>query len=183
VRAQLLITKPLTNWKDAREDFIKHASLAYHVQAEAKLNEFVRVYNQPGGRLDNLLTTEAQMTAQRNRSVLTSIAKCVEWCARQGIALRGHRDDSTSTYLNQGNFRALVSFRAETDQVLDNHLKCADKNATYVSKTVQNDLLDVMADYVLSKIVEEVRMSGFFGLQADEVTDARNWEQLGIVIR
>ena len=153
------------------------------MQAEAKLNEFVWVYNQPSGRLRNLITAEAQATVERNRAILTSVAKCVEWCARQGIALRGHRDDSTLSALNQGNFRALASFRAETDMVFAKHLKCADKNATNVSKTVQNDLLEVLGDYVLSKIVEEVRQSAFFGLQADEVTDCRNWEQLGIVIR
>ena len=183
VRAQILITKPLTNWKDAREILLGHAALNYHVQAEAKLNEFARLYKQPSSRIQNLLTAEAQATVQRNRAVLTSVAKCVEWCGRQGIALRGHRDDSTAETLNQGNFRALLSFRAETDIVLAQHLQSAQKNATYVSKTVQNDLQEVMGNYITSQIVEEVRRSGFFGVQADEVTDCRNLEQLGIVIR
>ena len=93
--------------------------------------------NQPAGRIENVLTIEAQATVRRNRSILISIAKCIKFCARQGIALRGHRDDSTSPALNQGNFRALIAFRAETDAVLASHPKTVDKNATFVSKTLQ----------------------------------------------
>ena len=35
-------------------------------------------------------------------------------CGRQGIALGGHRDDSTSDDINKGKFRALVEFRIES---------------------------------------------------------------------
>lgn len=82
------------------------------------------------------MAVEAQETVKQNRAVLASIAKCLELCARQGIAIRGHRNDSSSTALNQGNFQALVAFRADTDMFLADHLKGEHKNVTYVSKTV-----------------------------------------------
>ena len=64
----------------------------------------------------------------RNRSVLTSIIKCLEMCGWQGIALRGHRDDSTSTDINKGKFRPIVDLRIESgDIVLKEYLAMCNK--------------------------------------------------------
>ena len=139
----------------------------------------------PSLRIDLTLGQESQQLLTRNRTVLTSIIKCLEMCGRQGIALRGHRDDSTSDDINKGKFRALVDFRIESeDIVLKEFLeKHSAKNATYLSKTSQNDLLECMGDNILHKILAEVKPNRFFGLEADEVTDASGWEQLGLALR
>lgn len=52
-----------------------------------------------------------------------------------------------------------------------------------MSKTSQNELFMCIGEYVMDEIAKDVCASGFFGVQADEVTDVSNWEQLGIVIR
>ena len=104
-------------------------------------------------------------------------------CARQGIPLRGHRDESTSDTLNKGNFQAVVAFRGELDQRLDDHLQHGKRNVTMVPKTIQNDLLEHMGKNIVRKTVEDVQASPFFAVIADEVSDVSNWEQLGIAIR
>eukprot|EP00731_Ephydatia_muelleri_P022950 Em0015g533a len=83
-----------------------------------------------------------------------SYAKMVAFLesASKGIALRGHRDDAKyleDTDLNPGNYQALLKFRCGAgDTVLAEHLsKCA-KNATYRSKTTQNDIIDILGDEV-----------------------------------
>ena len=46
---------------------------------------------------------------QKNRLVLKSIISAVEFCGRQGIALRGHRDDAKyldNTDLNPGKYNS-----------------------------------------------------------------------------
>ena len=131
------------------------------------------------------LTDESQKLVTRNRSVLTSIIKCLEMCGRQGIALRGHRDDSTSDDINKGKFRAVVDFRIESgDIVLKEFLeKQCGKNATYLSKTSQNELLEFMGNNILTKILDDVKANRFFGLEADEVADTSGWEQLGLALR
>ena len=40
---------------------------------------------------------------------------CYFFCGRQGLILRGHRDDSTTTDTDVGNLLELVYFRATTD--------------------------------------------------------------------
>jgi hypothetical protein len=87
--------------------------------------------------------------------------------------------------MNSGNFRALITMRIDAgDEVLKEHMETCARNATHVSKTAQNQLLECIKDIIQSTIVQEVKDSGgFYGIQADEVADASNWEQLGLVVR
>ena len=79
-------------------------------------------------------------------------------CGKQGIALRGHRDDNIKwdeeETNNEGNFIELVRLRAETDQVLAEHLAKSPKNARYTSKTIQNELVHVIGKSILNDIIE-----------------------------
>ena len=64
----------------------------------AKLNA---IYARPSTRVADYYSST------KKRNTLASI-KCIEACGRQGIALRGHHDDDTSTSFNKGNFKALI---------------------------------------------------------------------------
>ena len=75
--------------------------------------------------------------------MLLSVIRCIELYARQGIALGSQRDDLMTFDFNQENFKAVVLFRREVDEVLDIHLKYCAKNATMISKTVQNEFLTI----------------------------------------
>lgn len=103
--------------------------------------------------------------------------------------MRGHRDDSSSDDKNLGNFKALLNFRIDSgDTVLDSHMKELSKRSTYTSKTSQNELLSCIGEVIQKDIVAEITAHSdttqpFFGLQVNEVTDASNWEQLGIIVR
>ena len=68
-RVQILISKPLTNWKDEKEDLLAHAAPHYHLRSAAKLDEFVRLFESPAGRIDNVLSVEAQAIVKRNRAI------------------------------------------------------------------------------------------------------------------
>ena len=120
---------PFSSWKDAL--LRAHGSLTYHLDSEAKMKAFLSSTEHPHQRIDLAMTTAEQERVRRNRAVMLSIVKCLELCGRQGIAVRGHRDDSTSDELNQGKFKAIVDFRIESgDQVLKEHVLSASKRAT-----------------------------------------------------
>ena len=55
------------------------------------------------------------------------------------------------------NFIELVKFRAETDAILKTHLENAPRNALYISKTIQNELIDTIGNKILSQICEVIR--------------------------
>ena len=60
---------------------------------------------------------------------------------------------------NPGNFLALLRYFAENDSALQAHLqKPQAKNATYLSPSSQNDIIDVIGlDYIRGNIVAEIK--------------------------
>lgn len=50
---------------------------------------------------------------------------------------------------NFGNFWALLDFRVEAG--VGEHLTSAPRNATYTSSVIQNQLIDILADQILSR--------------------------------
>ena len=188
-KARNLISSPYQNWKDAKKDLETHASLQYHKDSMAKMNAFVHTYENPSQRVDHHLTTNRDEAIALNRKVLTSILECIEHCGRQGQALRSHRDDglpSVNDDNNPGNFKATLLLLSGKDEVLRTHLETCSKNASYTSKTAQNDLLDCIKSFIQDRIVSEIKeqeTGPFYGLVADEVTDSANWEQLAIMVR
>ena len=122
-------------------------------------------------------------TVARNRHVIISVLKALEICGREGIALRGHRDDSTSHAKSKGKFHALLRFRMETDDLLASHLEECPRNASMISKTVQNDLLLHMRGFIIQHFAKAIENSPFLSVMADEISDVSNKEQLGIAVR
>ena len=167
-------------FKTCRKMFEKanaHGKLDYHLKLLAKMSKFLARYENPSQAIDTLLVSEAQKRMEDNERVLTSLFKVVLLCGRQGIAFRGHRDDCLNWEVadkdisfNQGNFIELVRFRAETDEVLSHHLQHSPRNARYTSKTIQNELIEVVSNHICKDILDEVKTSKFYTLIADEIT-------------
>ena len=133
-----------------------------------------------------IIDSELQRVMEANQKVLGSLIKIVLLCGKQGLALRGHHDDKVSwtgdddSHSNEGNFVELVRFRAETDPVLAQHLANSPRNARYTSKTIQNELVQVIGECIRNDIIAEVKEAKFFSVIADEVTDRANKEELSL---
>ena len=184
-RSLLLIDKPYTNWKDVQVDLKHHCQLCYHSKSEAKLDAFMHTLIQQSNKLHRP-TTEQQdnRLSSKEQEVLTSIIRCIKFCAWQGTSLWGHRDDSTSDTVNQGNFRALLSLCIQSGyKELSAHLETGAKNAQYNSKTAQNELVVCIKECIQEQIVKDIQNQSeengvaFYGIQADEVHDTSNVEQ------
>ena len=75
------------------------------------------------------------------------------------MALRGHGDDSTAQdKSHQGNFKSLLDFHFDAgDKSLQLHFETYDRNASYISKTTQNELLELIKEYIQDVITDEVK--------------------------
>ena len=123
------------------------------------MDAFVKTHQNPSSRIDQTITTDATKQVEKNRSFLHSIIRCIEFCGRQGISLRGHRDGAKSDFGNQGNLRALPDLCiASGDKELQEHLEKGAKNAQYISKTAQNDFLTCIKGEMQEEIVKEIQM-------------------------
>ena len=96
-----------------------------------------------------------------------------------------HRDDAkhmADKSINSGNFQALLEFRVDSgDEVLRQHFETAPKNATYRSKTIQNEIIASCGKLIQGKLIAEIKKATFFSIIANEATD--NKERLALVIR
>ena len=118
---------------------------------------------------------------EENKCILSQIVRAIIFLARQGLALRGHRENITASS-NPGNFLALLKSYAEVDDVLYAHLyKPRARNATYLSPTSQNQIVSVIGhDIVRANLIAEVKRAIFFAVLADEVC-SHNVEYLPIL--
>ena len=105
------------------------------------------------------------------------------------IAFRGHRDDSPnypnpgefSKDKNVGNFIELLNYGIRRgDLTLKNHYENHHKNASYLSKTTQNELINCCGEVISDVIIAKVKKAKFFSILADEAMDAskkkkNNW--------
>ena len=149
-KPELMVKKPYTNWKIAKEDLKIHSVTETHVLSTAKKTAFMKTYMKPDEHIDNIMSKHVKDTVQKNRKFRTSIIKCIKLCGRNGMALRGHRDDSTMLdKIYQGNFKSLLDFRVDAGDIhLKEHLETCARNASYISKTTQNQLLECIKEYV-----------------------------------
>ena len=187
-RLDKLYKSPLKNWVSASTKLKEHQlNSEFHKTAAGCAEDFLRVQEGKMLSISEQLSDIHRNTVELNRQKLRSIIKRVVLCGKQNMALRGHRDDSShldESSGNPGNFQAVLNFRVEAgDKVLANHFANGPRNATYRSKTIQNEIIEVLDTYIQDKIVAEINEAGAFSLLADEASDSSNKEQLPLVLR
>ena len=79
--------------------------------------------------------------------------------------------------------RELIQLMRTSDESLDNFISNSAKNATYVSKTIQNEVLDITKKMIIKKVIDEVRESRYCCIHFDETTDNSRLSQLCVLIR
>ena len=83
-----------------------------------------------------------------------------------------------------GNFQALLEFRIDSgDQTLKLYLKTALRNASFISKTIQNEMITTVGVIIENNLSQEIRDSKYFSIMSDEAADISNKENLSVVIR
>jgi len=82
------------------------------------------------------------------------------------------------------NVRALFAFREQSgDVALSHNFSKASKKPTYISKRIQNEVIDLCGNEILEQIVKEILTSNCFAILTDETSDASHAEQPCICIR
>lgn len=123
-----------------------------------------------------------------NREKMKSVFKTVIFCGKQNIVLRGHRDDDAARESkkihNAGNFQQLLDFWLDSgDTILADRFQTSAKNATYRSKTIQNEMIGCCSKFISSSFVAEIKKAKVLSVLADEAKDVSNNEQMVLVIR
>jgi len=136
---------------------------------------------------------------KNNRQRLIPIIDCVILCGRQEIAMRGHTDSGkidcmfqhvfiyfilflVESSLNQGNFRAILKYRAKGVEYIKQILTHEGRNK-YITPQIQNEIIIACGDVILNKNDKRVNESGCFSVLVDEATDICTKEQMALCLR
>ena len=183
-----LVCRPMVNLARASTTLSEHSKQATHISAVKAMLEAELQVKQSVPTIAQRLQSISNDIIAQNKKKLVSIMKTVIFCARQNIALRGHRYESgcviggESPGGNPGNFLALLQFRAESgDQALFEHF--SSKLVSYQSPLIQNEIIKCTGDWVREKILSEIRQQPFYAISADEAVDCSNKEQMPFVVR
>lgn len=184
---RILVERAMSKFNKATDILKDHSKTQSHSNAMKDMARFTSVMEQKELPVDQMLHSALAMQIEKNRIKLKSILKTVVLCGKQSIPLRGHRDDAkylNDETVNSGNFQALLDFRIDAgDEILQQHFLTAPRNATYRSKTIQNELIESVAKWIRQNLVTELYEAKYFTVLADETTDISYTEQLSLVLR
>ena len=130
-----------------------------------------------------MLSSEHAEQKAVNRSYLLKVLQNIVYLARQGLPMRGNwvLEEGGGGCERDSNFHQLMLLRASDDPGILEIMQR--KTRKYTDHHIQNELLKVVALGHLRKIASEIRESGYFALESDEVTDSSNQEQIIVCLR
>lgn len=159
----------------------KHDSSNIHKNSFEKYKSWIST--KKTGSVVTKLNTQIKENILKNREVMMSLIRCVLFCGRQDIGLRGHREANILVNFNNGNFIELVKLHGFENENFKTNLNSLPKNAKYTSKTIQNEILNVSCKVILESIVKEIQDgSNFYSIIVDEAKDESNTEQMSICL-
>ncbi len=165
------MTRGFSNWKEARTAFKNHEKSASHKEA---VETMVTI---PSTTKDVSVMLSKQFGSQKvkNQQALYHIISCIRYLCRQGLSIRGDKDETN------GNLQQLLRMKAEEDTNLKDWLRR--KENVYTSPDIQNEIIKLMGLQILRNITSELQCSPFLAIMADETTDSSNTEQVTLFFR
>ncbi|KAJ8871752.1 hypothetical protein PR048_028089 [Dryococelus australis] len=182
VKLSKLVVTPINTYKNAVETLKHHASTDFRKGNMIASHNFLMVMD--GKYVDVIVSMRA---TEKKKKKLIPIIKTVFFCVAQNIPLRGCRyvgdlQTEPEKKYGEGNFRALLKFRIDAgDEILASHIGLCDKNASYISKTTQNEIIRCCGDIITEKKFAKIKNTKYFTIMADETTDISINEQLAMI--
>lgn len=174
--------KGVSNFRKGNEKIIKHEKSKDHRDAE---NEYLILKSRISKDItiqQNLMKVQKSQI-EFNRSVLKRLIDLSLFLSTNGLPFRGHREDINQDTQSKGLFIEIVKLVSKYDAVLAKHLAESNRNETYLSPKIQNDILKCMADETLHTILNEVKQAKYFTIIVDSTIDIGRIDQFSFSLR
>ncbi|KAL4107233.1 hypothetical protein QTP88_017616 [Uroleucon formosanum] len=130
----------------------------------------------------NLFKKNYNENMRLNRLFMEHLIDLVLVLGKQELAFRGH--DESSDSLNKGNFRELFEMHIiRCSREIQNHYNSIKNIFTGMSKSIQNDLISCISEFLINQIKNEIKQCKFYSIQIDDTTDISQKTQCSIIIR
>ena len=117
--------------------------------------------------------------------MLERIVAVITFIAERGLAFRG--DEEVFGSAHNGNYLGMLELLAQFDPFLREHIKNYAQKGTgtksYLSNRICNEFIELLAQEVTAKIVEELKRHKFFSVSLDSTPDITHTDQLTLILR
>ncbi|KYN20533.1 Zinc finger MYM-type protein 1 [Trachymyrmex cornetzi] len=169
----VLNTKGFNDWKNASECLKKHENSNNHKTCVVL------------GRVDKHLIQQLDEEMIYWRKVLHRVVVVIKTLASRGLSFRGHEEKFGSN--KNGNYMMLLEVIAKYDSFLADHINKVGNpgrgHTSYLSSTICNEFIQIIAHKVVSKIIDEIRDAKYFSIIVDSTPDISHIDQLSFVVR
>uniref|UniRef100_A0A2S2NB80 Zinc finger MYM-type protein 1 n=1 Tax=Schizaphis graminum TaxID=13262 RepID=A0A2S2NB80_SCHGA len=142
-------------------------------------------------RANTLGTINVSLTKQLDEhinyweNVLRRVVATVKALSSRGLPLRGHNEKFGST--QNGNYLMAMELISEFDPFLAEHIgkfgQCGSGHTNYLSSTIYEEIIQLMADKIRQKIIDEIKTVKYYSIIVDSSPDISHVDQLSFVIR
>ncbi|XP_070549960.1 zinc finger MYM-type protein 1-like [Ptychodera flava] len=153
------------SWQKATKRFREHEESDGHREAVSKLRNDQQ-------SVSAMLSDKVVKDQSYHRQMLLKQLSCLRFLLRQGLSIRGHKDE-------ESNLRQLLQMICNDSSDMQKWLQGND----YLSPVIINEQISLMGHTLLRKILSEIHVAKWFAILADEVRDVSNLEQLSISVR
>ena len=166
------IEEGFCNWKKALQKMEEHDKSEMHKEAVLKYAAYSE-----GADVCIQLNQQHVHSQLYHQRMLLKLLSSIRFLGSQGLALRGHREDTNRM---EGNLLKLLILRAEDCP----ELKSWVYKKEYTSPEIVNEIIMMMGNSVLRNILSQIKSnSSYFSIIADEATDVSHNEQMSLSIR
>lgn len=167
----------LRDWQHLSSRIVEHGNTLVHLQSCSIFELWKK--NQT---VDKELEEKARYEVSFWKQVLERLFRITLVLAKNSLAFRGHREVLGNENLN-GNFLTMVELLAHYDDVMKQVISMPSGSVRYLSKTIQNEIIQCFSKFALEKIISNISSAPFFSLMLDTTQDIAKKDQLSIIIR
>ena len=169
-------TTGLNDWGHLSQRIRSHETSASHAEACV-------VYEQWRNNKTIEETLHVSLLEKTNfwQKVLERLLNVTLMLAMCNLPFRGSTEEVSNE--NKGNFLSIIQLIAKYDSVLDKLLQLPKGSLKYLSPSIQNELISLLAGQVLQDIKIELQSAPFFAIILDTTQDVSKKDQLSEVFR
>jgi hypothetical protein len=169
---EAFITEGFTNWRKSDRFQVHVGSVnSAHNQAWRNCQDLMKQKQ----HIDGAMHKQSHQVKVEYRIRLTAIHDCIRYLLMQGLAFRGHDENSSSS--NKGNFIELVDFLVNHNETIREVWKNTSGNLKLTSPQIQKDIVRA-ATYETTKAIIHDLGDDFFAIMIDESRDISVKEQM-----
>lgn len=182
-----LQTTGMTNWRKIYEKLPQHESSSIHTECIIKWRTLSKTIKSCSG-INKDIERAIEIEKQKCREILHVVIDAVMYLATNCLSFRGSEENqcalTSAGTKSRGNFLNLIALLAKHNSTLKNKLDDLRKGqVSYFSKTIQNEIIEVMAEKVRAEILSEIVAARYFTVMFDCTPDVSHREQMSQVIR